>query len=369
MAYLLLLLAQDAVPLRVWHDDGLRFRAEDGSFEGYLTGFVRVHGRTIFDRPDDETAPLRTVPDSIFVRQGRFDLGGVYQRTWAFRVTADFATGTYDQDEGTGPTSTGVLLRDAWLEWRHSPAVALRAGQFFVPLSAEEVDPARWLEFAERAPGNRLAPGRALGLGAAGDLFEGILRYHAMLYQGNDLLQDQGRSRADENDEKGTSLLVYAWPLPFLRLGAGASVADVDDVPADGFDLVSTELSVLYLDSTGGTFDVLRRRAEARILFLAGPPSLTAEFLWREDDPRDAADLESWGDYVQGTSLQTGEQLDYRAAGAGTLTARLRRAGAMYVAARMATTRPTMKNGFVRFATQARQPPTTKVTGSVKTQA
>ena len=54
-----LVLQEEGVPVEVLFRDGLRFRAKDASWEGYLNGFVRVHGRTVFDRPDDDVPPLQ----------------------------------------------------------------------------------------------------------------------------------------------------------------------------------------------------------------------------------------------------------------------------------------------------------------------
>ncbi len=307
---LVLLLQDPAVDVAI--EDSLVFRARDGSFEGYLGGFIRIHGRWIVDRPDDRSVPLRTLPDGFFLRQARLDLGGRFQELWRYRVAADFATGVYNQSTGDGPSSQSVLLRDAWVEWASHKAFTVRAGQFFVPLSAEELDPGRWLEFAERAPGNRLAPGRSIGLEAYGTLFDEGLRYFAMLYQGNELVQDAGRSRVDDNDEKGFAASVFLQPCPEFRLGLGGTASEVDDAAAAGFDLVSTELSVLYLDSTAGTFDGPRLRGDLNLLFLKGPVSLKAELLWRRDEVADAEDLKSWGAYVQATWLLSGETKSIR---------------------------------------------------------
>jgi phosphate-selective porin len=309
IAALILVLAQDPeLPLEVRWDDGLRFHSPGGEIDAWLGGFVRVHSRTVFDRPDDDAAPLRSVPDGVFLRQARLDTGGTAHRDWAWRVTADFATGVYNQSLGTGPGSQAVALRDAWLEWRRFKACSIRVGQYFVPCSAEELDPARWLEFAERGPGSRLAPGRGMGLEGYGTLGDEGLRWFVMLYQGNELVQDSGRSVPDADDEKGAAAALFWRPWSFLRLGAGGTVADVDDVPAAGFDLVSTELSILYLDSTSGTFDGRRTRLDGGLLAHGGPFSFKAELLSRRDEVAGAEDLRSRGAYVQATWLMTGEE-------------------------------------------------------------
>jgi phosphate-selective porin len=306
---LLLACLQDEAPLEVFYKEGLRFRAAEA--ELYLSGFFRAHYRTVFDRPDDDDAPRRSVPDSAFLRQGRLDLGGTFARDWGFRVLTDFATGTYNQPSGAGPSSTGAVLRDAWLEWKRHPEFVVRAGQFFEPCTSEELMSGRWMEFADRGAPLRLMPGRELGIEAYGTLADGVLTYYVMLAQGGGLVNDQGRSVNDANDEKELGGLVYVRPVPGLRFGAGASVTDVDDVPGTGFDLVTTELSLLWLDSTAGVFDGRRRRLDVSFLAYRGPLSLRAEYLWRRDelaDPAPEDELRSDGGWISASWLVTGEE-------------------------------------------------------------
>jgi phosphate-selective porin len=301
----------EELPVDATFKDYLRFKTRNGEYEGYLDGFLRIHARTIFGRPDDDTAPLRSLPDTVLIRQARLDHGASFLRDWGYRVTIDFATGTANQSTGAAASNGHVSLQDAWIEWRHFRELKVRLGQFYEPVSAEEISGVRYAEFAERSPMNRISPGRDLGLEVYGSLFGDGLTYYLMAANGGSLLQDQGRSVSDSNDEKEIAGLVYARPVPFLRLGAGGSFGDADTIDAASFDLITTELSLLYLDSTAGTFDGRRWRGDASILAFGGPASLRLETLGRGDrlaPGMGRGEVRSLGWYAAATWYLTGEE-------------------------------------------------------------
>jgi phosphate-selective porin OprO and OprP len=322
---LLLSLAQDPAktdetPVEVYLKDGLRFRTKDGSFQGRIGGRFIGHYRAVFDRPDDGTAPLRSVPDAAFIRQIRFETEGLFRQEWGYKVQVDFPSGQYNQPAGTGPSGVSGTLRDGYVEWRRHPELMLRLGQFFESISAEDASSTRFIDFAERSIMNRLLPGRELGLEARGTLFDGVLGYFAMLSNGNALLVDQGRAVTDSNDEKELSALVHVKPfaadgpdgLKGLRLSLGASITDQDDVPSQNFDLISTELSIQYLDSIAGgpALDGRRWRVVPQMAWPIGPFAVRAELLLRKDDLADGAAesaIESRGFYGSVSCILTGE--------------------------------------------------------------
>jgi hypothetical protein len=167
----------------------------------------------------------------------------------------------------------------------------------------------RHLEFAERSPLNRLAPGREQGLQVSGLLPGDVFSYYVMLSNGGGLVNEDGRSIPDANDEKELSGIVFADPLRQLRLGLGGSIGDVDRAPAADFDQTTPELSVLWFDPTAGTFDGLRRRLTATARFNHGPFLLRGEALWRDDEIDGAPEdrLEARAAYATASCLLTGE--------------------------------------------------------------
>jgi phosphate-selective porin len=97
-----------------------------------------------------------------------------------------------------------------------------------------------------------------------------------------------------------------------LRLGLGGSAEDVDSVGSGGYDLTTTELSVLYLHSDAGpAFDGMRTRIVPQISWPIGPFAFRGEYLLRKDElaPSAAPDdeLETSGFYVQASFILTGE--------------------------------------------------------------
>ncbi len=306
-------------PLDVYWKDGLRFRSRDRNVEAHVGGRVVLHGRTIWDRPDDGAAPLRTVPDSFFFREAYLEADALLYREFGVKVQADFRTGTVNQSTGAGASSVQGNLKDAYLEWRRWPEFRVRLGQFYEPVSQEDQTSFRFIDFAERSVMNRLLTGRETGLEVRGTVADRLFSYRFMAANGSALLNDQGRAVVDREDEKHVAGLLRTMPLrgsgleglEGLSLGVGGSIEDVDSVPASGFDLTTTELSVLYLDSTAaGTFDGRRTRLVPQASWELGPVLLRGEYLIRRDELDDTFaedELESTGWYAYATWLVTGE--------------------------------------------------------------
>ncbi len=312
--------AAEGIPLEVLWRDGLRIRSTDGAFEGRVGITLLLDGRHVVDRPDDDTPPLRSAPDSIFVRRARLGVDGTLDPDWAFRVTAGVGTGRGDPGSGSPPNATTATLLDGWIEWRRWPELRIRAGQFFQPVTQEGMTSLTSHEFAERSLQSRLAPGRDLGIGAAGDLAEGRLSYFAMLSHGGALTYGDASSVQDRDDALEISGIVHVRPfagagwaaLEGLQLSAGGSFGLVGAADGADFDLASPELSILFVDGTGGTFEGRRTRLAGGIAWTRGPVGARAEFLAREDElaagpsPRDS--VRTTGAYAQASWMVTGEE-------------------------------------------------------------
>jgi phosphate-selective porin OprO/OprP len=308
----------DEFPIEAYWKDGLKFRTKDGNFQAHIGGRVILHGRTVFDRPDDSAAPLRTVPDSLFFRETYLEAEGTVYKEFGFKVQSDFRTGTFNQSSGAGPSSTQGNLKDAYIRWQRWPELRVRLGQFYEPVSQEDQTSFRFIDFAERSVMNRLMVGREIGVEFSGKIEDGLLAYGLMFANGNSLLGDQGRAVTDREDEKQIAGRLLVKPfvgsesmwLKELQLGVGGTFEDVDSVPATGFDL-TTELSALYLDTTApGTFDGRRTRIVPQLSWAIGPALLRAEYLTRRDELDETfpdEELRSNGWYAYGTWLLTGE--------------------------------------------------------------
>src|SRR5262245_32763884 len=192
--------ASQKSPIDVWFEDGLRFKSQDGNFEGRIGGRLLAHYRGIFDRPQDTAAPLRDLPNTIFVRQARLEFEGTIMKDWFFKVQSDFGTGLTNQSTGAAPSNVSGTLRDGFLEWRRYKEFSIRFGQFLMPISQEDYSSSRFIDFAERSVMNRLNPSREIGLMAFGTILDGSLDYSAVLSNGQATLMDGGRAVNDSND-------------------------------------------------------------------------------------------------------------------------------------------------------------------------
>lgn len=303
-------------PIDVWFEDGVRFKSKDGNFEAKLGGRYLVHYRTIFDRPEDTAAPLRDLPNTFFTRQARMELEGTILKEWGFKVQVDFGSGSTNQPAGTAASNVSGTLRDGFVEWKKYKEFTIRMGQFFEPLSQEDISSTRFIDFAERSPMNRLLPGREIGLQFAGAL--GGLSYAVMLCNGNALLNDGGRAVNDGNDQKEVGGMIRYSPfldggdaLKGLRLGFAGSYGRVQNLAAGGMDLITTELSLLWAEATGALlFDEYRGRLNPQLSYTCGGFALRAEYLYRVDKMAsgpgpDALRTKGW--YAYTTYILTGE--------------------------------------------------------------
>lgn len=307
-------------PVDVWFEDGLRFKSRDGNFEGRLGGRYLAHYRQIFDRPADTAAPLRDLPNSFFTRQARIDLEGTLLKEFGFKVQIDFGSGTTNQSTAAAPSNVTGTLRDGFVEWKRHKTFQLRMGQWLMPISQEDYSSTRFIDFAERSVMNRLNPGRELGIGVSGTILEGTVDYAAVLNNGQATLNDGGRAINDSNDQKEGILSLRFRPfqnsdtaaLKNLRFGLAGSYGSVDNIATGAFDLISTELAVLYADSNpaGPAFDGYRIRAVPNLSWPIGPFSLRAEYTYRADEliqgaAQEALRTKGWYAYV--TYILTGE--------------------------------------------------------------
>lgn len=307
-------------PIDVWFEDGLRFKSRDGNFEGRIGGRFLTHYRTIFDRPADTAAPLRDLPNTFFVRQARLEFEGTILKDWGFKVQVDFGSGITSQSTGTAGSNVTGTLRDGFIEYKRWKEFTIRMGQWLEPLSQEDYSSTRFIDFAERSPMNRFLPGRELGIQFYGTLFESVLDYFLVITNGQATLNDGGRAVNDANDQKEGILAFRVRPfqnsgndwLKGLRMSIAGSYGIVDDIATGALDIITTELSVMYLDSVaaGPQLDGTRRRIVPAISWPIGPFCFRGEYIYRTDDlpagaPVEALRMKGWYAYV--TFILTGE--------------------------------------------------------------
>ena len=104
-------------------------------------------------------------------------------------------------------------------------------GQFKAPMSQERLTSRLFSDFVEDSILTRFVPGYDIGVQLQGRLADGIFNYQAAIVNGRSHLDNQGRSRNDDNDTKeGVGRITIApfatqkdSPLKGLRFGGSGS--------------------------------------------------------------------------------------------------------------------------------------------------
>jgi len=144
--------------------------------------------------------------DSFLIRRARLILGGDIVKNLRYKVQVDI---------GKSP-----ILLDANLDWGFSHHFSLRAGQFKVPFSQENLVSSSDLEVINRSQvEEKLCPGRDLGsqgrdIGAMVFGKYSIVEYQLGLFNGS------GINKADSNDQKDLGGRVVVHPIESLSVGA-----------------------------------------------------------------------------------------------------------------------------------------------------
>jgi hypothetical protein len=180
---------------------------------------------------------VRSSPDSPFVRQVRLLLEGTPARGFGFMVEADFFS-------TAGPGSSAMLVK-AWLSWNRCKELQFRIGQFKTPISRERHNALLVNEMAEFSLPARFTPGLEIAAEIPGSIGEGALEHASATATGRGHLDNQGRSRNGDNEDKEhlARVTVDPWArsedswLRRLRLGAPGSYTEVDDVALAKFQI------------------------------------------------------------------------------------------------------------------------------------
>lgn len=141
--------------------DGFTLESADRRHAIGLGGRIHADYRS-FDKDSGSAAAANAgSADTFDVRRAYLGLAGRFYNDWTFDVTADLA-------------QTGVALDVAWINYALSRGMQLRAGQFKMPFSLEELTSSRFIDFQERGLPNALVPGKERGFMVHGAPATGI---------------------------------------------------------------------------------------------------------------------------------------------------------------------------------------------------
>ena len=161
---------KDAPPLTAgWNGEHFFIRSADGQFSispyGYLDTDYRAY--------KGDGAPS----DSFLIRRARFGFQGNYGSHFDFAILTD------------ANSTTGAIVRDAYLNVRIRPEFQFQAGQFKEPFAQETGIGATNLDFVERGLQSLLYPSsvtayRSPGITLHGDISGGVIQWWAGAFNG-----------------------------------------------------------------------------------------------------------------------------------------------------------------------------------------
>lgn len=266
---------------------------------------IEIGGRFFLDYDAAEggakTLTGTDLADRVLTRTARLEAGGRFFRWIDLALSADFAQ--------------SVSLKDAYVDVRFMPQLGLRAGQFKVPFSLEELISARFSDFVERSILNDVAPARDAGVMLHGNLFSGVAGYAFGVFNGS------GENTADTGDSKDLAGRVTLSPLKptgnywlkGLQLGGNFTWGDQNaGTSAPGRTSARTSSRFTYFAAQQARGD--RTRLGGDLAWLVGPASLKVEYAEQANERErvgalgvDLDDVTATGWYVSATYLLTGE--------------------------------------------------------------
>jgi phosphate-selective porin OprO/OprP len=190
-------------------EDGFVIQSPSGDYRLQFGVLLQVDGR--FDPGDDD----RELVDTFALRRVRPQLRGRIAQRFEFFLNPDFAGGT-------------LVLQDAYVDTRFSPAFIVRLGKGKTPFGLERLTSAGTLVFVERGLPTLLVPNRDVGVQVFGEIPGGIVSYAAAVLNG---VADGGSGDVDTND--GKDLVGRIVIRPF---GPASTIADKPR-PASGLTI------------------------------------------------------------------------------------------------------------------------------------
>lgn len=289
----------DQKEIKTIYDEGFYLIGKDDQLR--ISGWLQGDARWFLDSDNHKN-------DTFLVRRARFDVRGVLENDWAYRLYGTFL------GERNG------ILQEGWLEYRKYPSFRVRAGQVFEPFSLEAIYSALWIDFLERAViVNTLSPQEDIGVMIFGKLWDNRLEYGFGGFNG------QGRNREAVVDDKDLTARVVLTPflhsssLPALKkLSFGGSYSTGNNKQdLSGFDL-KTEATTTFLDiQTGVNQDGRLSRWGLEVDYGVGPWGMKAEYLQGRFDEIRKGTAKTYfdlrGGYLTAGYVLTGEDWELNA--------------------------------------------------------
>lgn len=287
--------------LRAYWNDGLRFESADQRIKLRFGGFMQADAIAGGADPGLRAAG-DDIEDGAEIRRARILMNGTIDDQFAFRFMYDFAD------------SNKVKISDLFGEVRKIPAVGnLRVGQFWEPMSFEQLTLDIDADFMERSLMNALSPARNIGA-AVHDDYGGRFTWWLGAFV-DDGSSDPGIAQSD--GDHAVTARVAGLPIAcaddstFVHLGASASWR----TPTAGTVVYAArpESRLAPVLATTGTLTNVDRvlLLGGEIAAQSGPFHVSAEFLESLLDSSTNGNPKFPGWYLSGGWFITGEHLPY----------------------------------------------------------
>jgi phosphate-selective porin OprO/OprP len=300
---------------------GLQARSGDSNFVFSLHGILQVDNRTFFEDGKIEGN------DGFLLRRARPIFSGTVYRDFDFLFVPDFGGST-------------VQIFDAYLNYRYSPWLQVRAGKAKSPVGLEQLQADPNTIFNERSLATELTPNRDVGFQLLGDVAGGVMSYAVGIFNG--VGDNRNSANADFEDDKEFAGRIFLQPFRASKIPAleglgfgiagsfGNTFSNVTGLPATtggtlaGYTTDGQQQFFAYNPTTGvvaANGDHWRLSPQGYYYY--GPFGLMGEYVIshqqvsRSAAPVTSADLEHRAWEVTGSWLLTGENATY-----GTVTPR-----------------------------------------------
>ena len=284
--------------------EGFALKSADGNFLLKLRGLIHTDGRFFLDNENNSKI------DTFLPRRVRPILEGTVFKKFDFRLTPDF---------GGGKT----VVRDAYLDARFLPELALKVGKFKSPVGLERLQSASDLVFVERAYPTSVAPDRDIGVDLHGEFLGGVIGYDLGVFNGvPDGATSETSGDTDQNGSKDIEARLFFRPflktdlVPLQGLGLGiAGTIGTENSAAPTYKSIGQQTFFSVTNTTTITSDGNRDRISPQGYYYWGPFGLIGEYIVSSENLRKGTltkrvQNSAW--QVAASYVLTGEKASYK---------------------------------------------------------
>jgi len=288
-------------------NSGLSAASADGNFVFQLHGLVQVDNRTFFNDRDNHNQSI-VGNDTFLLRRARPIFSGTLYKDFDYMFVPDFG-------------GSSVQIFDAYVNYRYSPWLQVRAGKFKVPVGLEQLQSDQYTSFNERGLPTALMPNRDIGFQLWGDIGNGRLSYAAGVFNG--VGDGRNTSNADFEDHREFAGRIFAQPFrgtsvtPLQNLGFGLA-GSWGNVSSSATGLASAYLTdgqqQFFAYTNGVVANGTHWRLSPQGYYYWGPFGLLGEYVISDQEVTKgavSADLQNTAWQVAAGWVLTGEDASY----------------------------------------------------------